>query len=187
MSPNSIPDAVEDVSSPTERALFDAMPQLGWLARPDGYITFYNRGWFEFTGTTHSEMEGWGWKSVHDPKLLPSVEASWRNSIETGACFELAFPLRRHDGVFKWFLTRVNPQRDLSGRIVRWVGINTDIDAQKQGEQRLALQLERELESRRAAEAFSEELGAQSREVAVALKRASVRIAELEEQLLARR
>lgn len=108
--------------------LFDLMPQLGWTARPDGFIDFYNRGWYEYTGTTWDEMQGWGWEKVHDPDMLPRVIERWRHSLETGESFEMEFPLRRHDGAFRWFLTRVNPLRDDSGTITRWVGINTDVD-----------------------------------------------------------
>lgn len=139
------------------RALFDAMPQLGWFARPDGYIEFYNRGWYEYTGTTPEQMEGWGWRSVHDPELLPAVEQRWRHSIETGTTFELTFPLRRHDGVFRWFLTRVNPQRDEAGRIIRWVGINTDVDDQRRSEQQLAVVLAEEKGARRRSEELAAE------------------------------
>ena len=109
------------------RELFDRMPQLGWTARPDGYIDFYNRGWYEYTGTTYEEMAGWGWRSVHDPSMLPTVIDRWSASIATGQDFEMEFPLRRHDGLFRWFLTRVRPLRNAEGTIVRWVGINTDV------------------------------------------------------------
>ena len=110
------------------RSLFDLMPQLGWTARPDGHIDFYNRGWYDYTGTTFEEMQGWGWVKVHDPEMLPIVVERWRHSLETGTPFEMEFPLRRHDGAFRWFLTRVNPLRNTDGTIVRWVGINTDVD-----------------------------------------------------------
>lgn len=110
------------------RTLFDQMPQLGWTALTDGYIDFYNRGWYEYTGTTFEEMQGWGWSKVHDPVMLPKVVERWQHSLATGTPFEMEFPLRRHDGVFRWFLTRVNPWRDASGKIVRWIGINTDVD-----------------------------------------------------------
>lgn len=114
------------------RSLFDLMPQLGWTAHPDGYIDFYNRGWYDYTGTTFEEMEGWAWQSVHDPEMLPKVMERWRHSLDTGTPFEMEFPLRRRDGVFRWFLTRVNPLRDAQGNIVRWVGINTDVDDRRQ-------------------------------------------------------
>jgi PAS domain S-box-containing protein len=114
------------------RALFDLMPQLGWTARPDGHIDFYNRGWYEYTGTTFEQMQGWGWQAVHDPEILPKVIEQWQRSLATGTPFEMEFPLRRHDGVFRWFLTRVNPLRDADGNIIRWVGINADIDDRRQ-------------------------------------------------------
>jgi len=114
------------------RSLFDLMPQLGWTALPDGYIDFYNRGWYDYTGTTFESMQGWGWESVHDPIMLPKVVEQWQHSLATGTPFEMEFPLRRRDGVFRWFLTRVNPMRDAAGSIVRWVGINTDVDDRRQ-------------------------------------------------------
>jgi PAS domain S-box-containing protein len=116
------------------RNLFDVMPQLGWTARPDGFIDYYNRGWYEFTGSSREAMLGWGWTSVHQPDAVEAVLAQWKRSIATGEPFESTFQLRRHDGVYRWFLTRVHPMRDEDGRIVRWVGINTDVDDQKQAE-----------------------------------------------------
>jgi len=103
------------------------MPQLGWMARPDGFIDFYNRGWYEYTGTTFDEMAGWGWQSVHEPAMLAAVTERWSAAIAVGTELEMEFPLRRHDGTFRWFLTRVRPIRDAEGEIVRWVGINTDV------------------------------------------------------------
>jgi PAS domain S-box-containing protein len=117
--------------------LFDAMPQLGWAARPDGYIDYYNQGWYEYTGTTFADMEGWGWQSVHDPDELPRVMESWTRCIATRQPFEQTFPLRRKDGVFRWFLTRVTPIFDDAGELIRWVGINTDVDDQRRAQEAL--------------------------------------------------
>ncbi len=113
------------------RHLADSIPQLAWMAESDGHIFWYNQGWYEYTGTTHAQMEGWGWQSVHDPEVLPAVLERWRGSIETGEPFEMEFPLRGADGVFRWFLTRVNPMRDGTGRVARWFGTNTDVDQVK--------------------------------------------------------
>ena len=111
--------------------LADAVPQLVWMAESDGHIFWYNQRWYDYTGTTPAEMEGWGWQSVHDPDMLPKVVTRWRASLESGSPFEMEFPLKRSDGVFRWFLTRVNPLPDSQGRIVRWFGTNTDIDDQR--------------------------------------------------------
>ena len=76
------------------RTMADAMPQLAWMANADGYIYWYNRRWYEYTGTTLAEMEGWGWQSVHDPEALPRVLERWQQSIATGEPFDMEFPLR---------------------------------------------------------------------------------------------
>ena len=118
------------------RTMADHLPELAWSAQPDGHIDFYNRRWYEYTGTTFEQMEGWGWKAVHDPAVLDEVVARWRNSLATGTPFEMEFPLRAASGEFRWFLTRVNPLRDASGRIVRWIGTNADINEQREASRR---------------------------------------------------
>ena len=113
------------------RTLADAVPQLVWMAEPDGHIFWYNRRWYDYTGTTPEQMEGWGWQSVHDPEMLPRVIKRWKASLETGEPFEMEFPIKGADGAFRWFLTRVNPLRDSDGRLLRWFGTNTDVDEQR--------------------------------------------------------
>ncbi|TWT30183.1 Autoinducer 2 sensor kinase/phosphatase LuxQ [Posidoniimonas corsicana] len=124
------------------RTLADTMPELAWMAHPDGDIFWYNRRWNEYTGRSLEEMRGWGWRDVHDPDVLPTVLARWEHSLATGAPFEMEFPLKGADGNFRWFLTRVQALRDDSGRVVRWFGTNTDIDRVKRVEQRLRDQTE---------------------------------------------
>ena len=119
------------------RALADSMAQLAWMAEPDGYIFWYNRRWFEYTGTSFERMRGWGWQSAHDPGLLPQVMTRWRAAVRGGIPFEMEFPLRGADGVFRWFLTRVMPVRDEAGRVARWLGTSTDIDRAKRAENAL--------------------------------------------------
>jgi PAS domain S-box-containing protein len=110
------------------RTLADAIPPLAWMAEPDGHIFWYNRRWYEYTGATPAEMEGWGWQSVHDADMLPLVLERWRDSLNTGEPFEMEFPLRGADGSFRSFLTRVIPLKDEQGRVLRWFGTNTDVE-----------------------------------------------------------
>ncbi len=131
------PETETQTQSDLLRRLFDAMPQLGWTAQPDGFIDYYNRGWYAYTNTTYEGMKGWGWQSVHHPDELQRVIDSWSKSIATGQPWELSFPLRRADGVYRWFLSRATPIYDEAGALIRWVGINTDIDDQKRAEQKL--------------------------------------------------
>ncbi|MBP1609767.1 MAG: sensor histidine kinase, partial [Acidobacteria bacterium] len=120
------------------RTLADAIPHLCWMANADGGIFWYNQRWYDFTGTTPEQMYGWGWQSVHDPKVLPQVIEQWKASIANGKPFEMVLPLRGSDGVFRTFLTRGMPVCDQDGKVVRWFGTNTDISEQKRVEDALA-------------------------------------------------
>jgi PAS domain S-box-containing protein len=119
------------------RALANAMPQLAWVTRPDGFIFWYNQRWYEYTGKTPKEMEGWGWQSVHDPVELPTVLERWKKAIATGEPFEMTFPLRGSDGSFRLFLTRGVPVKDAAGKIINWFGTNTDVEELKRAEEAL--------------------------------------------------
>lgn len=138
------------------RALANAMPQLVWMACPDGWIFWYNQRWYEYTGTTPEDMEGWGWQSVHDPNVLPVVMERWRASISSGQPFEMTFPLRGADGVYRNFLTRAVPARDAAGNVTRWFGTNTDISL----ELRVHQDLQRNEERLRSALVASQRLAA---------------------------
>ncbi len=133
------------------RTLADSIPTLCWSAGADGAISWYNQQWYDYTGTTPDVMTGWGWQSVHDPVVLPSVLERWRDAITTGEAFEMVFPLRAVDGSFRPFLTRVQPVCDRDGQVARWFGTNTDISHQREAEEalrRLADDLEERVEQR---------------------------------------
>ncbi len=119
------------------RTLAESIPQLAWMARPDGYIFWYNRRWYEYTGTIPEQIEGWGWQSVHDPEFLPRAMVAWKASLASGDLFDMVVPLRGADGRFRPFLTRVVPSRDDDGQIVLWFGTNTDIAERVEMEQAL--------------------------------------------------
>lgn len=130
-------DSKRHVGENNFRALADNMSNLAWMADPDGWIYWYNARWYEYTGTSNEDMEGWGWQSVHNPKDLPHVMKRWQASIRTGKPFEMVFPLKGADGVFRPFLTRVLPIKDEDGEILQWFGTNTDITEQKQAHSEL--------------------------------------------------
>jgi PAS domain S-box-containing protein len=109
------------------RAMADNIPQLAWMARPDGWIFWYNRRWFDYTGTTLEEMQGWGWTAVHHPDHLARVTERFRQAFAAGTPWEDTFPLRAADGGWRWFLSRAEPIRDGDGAITMWFGTNTDI------------------------------------------------------------
>lgn len=129
--------ASADVPTPDDedfRLLSENLPVLCWMARGDGYIFWYNRRWHDYCGSTPEAMEGWGWQSVHDSEHLPNVMEKWAACIESGDPFEMTFPLRGSDGIFRRFVTRAVPMRDASGRVTRWFGTNTEVENQMQAE-----------------------------------------------------
>lgn len=138
--------------------LVNAIPQLAWMAHADGHIFWYNDRWYEYTGTTPEQMEGWGWKSVHDPQVLPAVMSRWQESLSTGVAFEMEFPLRRADGAYRTFLTRVAPLRAENGAILRWFGTNTDVDELRKYREERELLLSNAEASRREAMDLSQQL-----------------------------
>jgi PAS domain S-box-containing protein len=129
------------------RTMANSMSQLAWIAKADGFILWYNQRWYDYTGTTPEQMEGWGWQSVQDPKALPNVMENWKSAIASGRPFEMEFPLRGADGRFRSFLTRGQPLKDSEGRVVQWFGTNTDVDELRQAEEKVRL-LNAELEQR---------------------------------------
>jgi PAS domain S-box-containing protein len=135
-------------------SLANSIPELCWMAHGDGHIFWYNERWYEYTGTEPSQVEGWGWQSLHDPQILPAVLEHWRDCIRTGEPFEMEFPIRGGDGVFRWFLTRIRPIRDARGKVIRWFGINTNIHEQR--ETREALNEARQKLEKRVRERTSE-------------------------------
>jgi PAS domain S-box-containing protein len=116
------------------RKLAEHIPTLCWIADAEGYITWYNPKWYEYTGKTPSEMEGWGWQSVHDLRSLPDVLDQWKAAISATQPVEMVFTIRGADGVLRPFLTRINPAFDHRGNVTNWYGVNTDISLQIQAE-----------------------------------------------------
>ena len=119
------------------RALADAIPQLAWMADANGWIHWYNQRWYDYTGTTLEEMQGWGWQNVHHPDHVHRVTERIQRSFDTGEPWEDTFPLRGTEGSYRWFLSRALPIRGDDGHIVGWLGTNTDITDRLDAEQKL--------------------------------------------------
>jgi PAS domain S-box-containing protein len=135
--------------------LANSITQLAWIADDKGWIYWYNDRWYDYTGTTLEEMEGWGWEKVHHPDHIERVVYFVKGAWLKDETWELVFPLRRHDGEYRWFLTRGVPVKNEVGQVIQWIGTNTDIDEQKQAE---ALLEQRVLERTQELELRNREL-----------------------------
>jgi formate hydrogenlyase transcriptional activator len=147
------PNALEQVqlSEVRLRQVIDTIPTLAWCNLADGPNEFLNKRWHEYTGLSPEESNGWGWQAAFHPDDLPSLMEKWRQLLVSGEPGEIEARLRRHDGVFRWFLIRVEPFRDETGKIMRWYGTSTDIEALKQTQEKLR---EDERELRRITDAI---------------------------------
>ncbi len=106
----------------------DSMPQIVWTARPDGWLDYYNQKWFDYTGMTFAQTQGWGWAAVlHSDDLLQTLEA-WMYSVKTGEIFEIEYRLKQaSDNMYHWHLSRALPVKDEQGAVLKWFGTCTDI------------------------------------------------------------
>ena len=130
----------EQAAAASERDLtliINTIPALAWSARPDGSAEFFNQHYLDFTGLTAAEAGGWGWTAAVHPDDLNGLAGTWQRIVASKAPGEAEARLRRFDGTHRWFLFRTNPLRDQTCTIVKWYGVNTDIEDRKQAEAEL--------------------------------------------------
>jgi PAS domain S-box-containing protein len=128
---------IEGVLQESEKefhSLAEAMPQIVWMTRPDGWNTYFNQRWVDFTGLALEESYGHGWNKPFHPDDQQRAWDAWQNATQYGAVYSLECRLRRADGAYRWWLIRGTPYRDATGKIQKWFGTCTDIDSMKQAE-----------------------------------------------------
>ena len=125
----------EEALAKSERNLkliIDTTPALIWTAAPDGTPESVNQHWIDYAGAS------WNPKAtIFHPDDQKALAKSWKNLLSTGKPGETEVRLRRHDGEYRWFLSRANPLRDDKGNIVKWYGVDTDIEDRKRAESEL--------------------------------------------------
>lgn len=120
------------------RQVIDTIPTLAWCNLPDGPNEFLSKPWHDYTGLSPEESHGWGWQVAFHPEDLPPLMKRWQELLVSGEGDEMEARLRRRDGVYRWFLIRVQPLRNNEGEIIRWYGTSTDIEDRRVAEERLA-------------------------------------------------
>src|ERR1700730_2958532 len=119
------------------RAIIDNAPVFLWSDLPDGYCDFLNQHFLTYFNLSLQEAHGAGWPTLLHPDDAAHHLESWQKSVATGIPFETEARYRRPDGEYRWFLNRANPLRDKTGRIVKWIGTNIDIENLKRTDGRL--------------------------------------------------
>ncbi len=125
---------LEQALSDTEakfEVLTDAMPQMVWSTRSDGFHDYFNARWYEFTGAAPGSTDGEGWNGKVHPDDRERARALWQHCLATGEPYDLEYRLMHHSGEYRWTLGRALPVRRADGAIVRWIGTCTDIHEAK--------------------------------------------------------
>jgi PAS domain S-box-containing protein len=126
------------------RLLADSMPQHIWTADTEGNLNYYNQSVFNYSGLTVEQLDTEGWLQIVHPDDREENIRLWTESIVSGNDFLFEHRFRRHDGEYRWQLSRAIPQKDRNGNIQMWVGTSTDIEDQKT----FTAELERKVEER---------------------------------------
>ncbi len=116
------------------RAYLEAMPNQVWIAHPDGTFAWFNQRVYADSGAVPIELHNGLWSKVMLPEDLAQAKADWTAALEEGEPFQAEFRLRDKERGYRWYLSRAVPIRDTTGRILQWIGTNTDIDDQKRVE-----------------------------------------------------
>jgi PAS domain S-box-containing protein len=111
------------------RFMADTMPQLVWITRPDGYHEYYNKHWYEYTGTKEGETDGKRWNNLFHKEDRVRAKQVWQHSLDTGEPYEIRYRLFNvQTDRYRWVIGRALPYKDENGTILKWYGTCTDID-----------------------------------------------------------
>jgi len=119
------------------RELAESMPQIVWATRADGWNTYFNQQWVDYTGLTLKESYGEGWITPFHPDDRQRAWDAWQRATQHRDTYSLECRLRRADGVYRWWLVRGVPLLGANGDIRKWFGTCTDIEQIKVAEQSL--------------------------------------------------
>jgi PAS domain S-box-containing protein len=152
------------------RALAGSVPALIFVSRPEGGNVYVNERYQSYTGLSPRELGGLGWHRIVHPDDLALAEGGWAESRATGQDYVMECRIRRHDGAWRWHLTRGIAVRDAEGRILQWVGAGTDIQELVEAREAMA-------EGRAAVERANAALEARVAERTASLAEANARLA----------
>lgn len=126
------------------RLLADSMPQFVWTADPEGNLNYFNQSVYDYSGLSPEEVATTGWLQIVHADDREKNSMLWAEAVNSGHDFVMEHRFRRHDGVYRWQLSRAIPQKDSEGSIQMWVGTSVDIQDQKN----FAGELEKQIQER---------------------------------------
>jgi PAS domain S-box-containing protein len=128
----------EQALAASERKLeliINTIPGMVWSANPDGMCDFFNQNHLDYVGLPVEEMLGTGFVQTFHPDDLPQLMGPWAEMMSTGRGGEVEGRIRKHNGEYRRFLFRTNPLFDDDGKLIRWFGVNIDIEDFRRAEE----------------------------------------------------
>ncbi|MEJ7828967.1 MAG: PAS domain S-box protein, partial [Segetibacter sp.] len=137
------------------RFLADAVPEKVWTTDEHGVVNYFNQQWMYYTGLSFEELNDWSWEKIIHADDLEAHQNLWKHSINTGEDFQLEHRFLRHDGEYRWHLSRSLAQKNEKGETVMWIGTITDIHEQKSlAEEKILLEFAEDFASYKTGEEF---------------------------------
>ncbi len=119
------------------RELTDTVPAIIWITRPDGYCTYLNKNWYEFTGQTPGEAEGFGWLKATHPDDAKQAERLFVEATREHKPFYMLYRLRHKSGLYRWAIDSGHPKFGKDGSFEGMIGTVIDVHEQKLAEDRI--------------------------------------------------
>jgi two-component system cell cycle sensor histidine kinase/response regulator CckA len=124
------------LSEESSRSLIESIPALAWVYDAIGKPLLHNHRWYEYTGQTPEEVAANHWHEALHLDDTAQAMGVWDRCVASGEPYSTEYRIRRHDGVYRWFLSQGTAVKGETG-IEKWVGICTDIDDRKRTEDEL--------------------------------------------------
>ncbi len=123
-----------------------SLPIMVWTANAEGKVDYLSDAVMGYTGVNAPDVFVDQGASTVDPRDLEAFVQAWHASLSSGQRFDTEYRIRGADGVYRWHHSTALPERDSSGKIVRWWGSSINIDANRRlSEEAIAMAAEREV------------------------------------------
>ncbi|MHA4846691.1 PAS domain S-box protein [Flavitalea antarctica] len=119
------------------RRLTDTVPAIIWITRSDGYCTYLNRNWYDYTGQTPGEAEGFGWLKATHPDDAKEAGRLFLEATEKQQPYSFLYRLRHKSGEYRWALDRGEPKFAPDGSFEGMIGTVLDVHEQKLAEDKI--------------------------------------------------
>lgn len=125
------------------RQLTDAVPVIIWITEPDLYCSYLNKNWYDYTGQTQEEAEGFGWLNAVHPDDYEMAEKTFKEANLARKPLEMLYRLRNFKGDYRWVIDNANPRFSNEGEYQGLVGTVVDVHEQIEAENLVKLNEQR--------------------------------------------